>query len=57
MAGDIEVLDARCPAAETAPDVFEKVGILALSPQIPNDTMSFSPEFPAELRQTIVDAW
>jgi phosphate/phosphite/phosphonate ABC transporter binding protein len=56
FAGDVQVLDARCAAAETAPDVFEKVGILSLSQQIPNDTMSFSPDFPEELRQTITDA-
>ncbi|GAB4435104.1 MAG: hypothetical protein Fur0044_32390 [Anaerolineae bacterium] len=56
MAGDIVVLDARCPAAETAPDVFEKVRILTLSQQIPNDAISFSPEFPEALRQTIIDA-
>jgi phosphonate transport system substrate-binding protein len=55
-AGDIVVLDARCAAAETAPDVFEKVGILSLSQQIPNDTMSFSPEFPEELRAKIIEA-
>jgi phosphate/phosphite/phosphonate ABC transporter binding protein len=55
-AGDVAVLDARCAAAETAPDVFEKVRILTLSQQIPNDTMSFSPDFPAELRQVIVEA-
>jgi phosphonate transport system substrate-binding protein len=55
-AGDIVVLDARCAAAETAPDVFEKVRILTLSEQIPNDTMSFSPEFPEELRQQVIDA-
>jgi phosphate/phosphite/phosphonate ABC transporter binding protein len=56
FAGEVEVLDARCPAAETAPDVFQKVRILSLSQQIPNDTMSFSPEFPEELRTVIVDA-
>lgn len=56
FAGDVEVLDARCPAAETAPDVFQKVGILSLSQKIPNDTMSFSPDFPEELRQQVVDA-
>jgi phosphate/phosphite/phosphonate ABC transporter binding protein len=55
-AGEVVVLDARCAATETAPDVFEKVRILSLSQQIPNDTMSFSPEFPAELRQTITNA-
>ncbi len=56
FADDIRVLDARCAAAETAPDVFEQVGILSLSQQIPNDTMSFSPDFPEELRQKIIDA-
>jgi phosphate/phosphite/phosphonate ABC transporter binding protein len=56
VAGDIEVLDARCAAAETAPDIFKKVRILALSQQIPNDSMSFSPEFPAELRQVVTEA-
>ena len=55
-AGDVVVLDARCAAAETAPDVFQKVRILTLSQQIPNDTMSFSPDFSPELRQVIVDA-
>ncbi len=56
LAGEIRVLDARCAAAETAPDVFEKVGILSLSQQIPNDTMSFSPDFPEATRQVIIDA-
>ena len=55
-AGDVRVLDARCSAAETAPDVFQKVRILTLSPKIPNDTMSFSPKFPPELKSVIVDA-
>lgn len=56
FSGDIRVLDARCSVAETAPDVFEKTRILSLSQKIPNDTMSFSPDFPADLRQVIVDA-
>jgi phosphate/phosphite/phosphonate ABC transporter binding protein len=56
FAGEIEVLDARCTVMETAPDVFEKTRVLTLSPQIPNDTMSFSPEFPEDLRQAITDA-
>jgi phosphonate transport system substrate-binding protein len=56
FAGEIEVLDARCTVMETAPDVFEKTRILTLSPRIPNDTMSFSPDFPEELSQVIVDA-
>jgi phosphonate transport system substrate-binding protein len=56
FSGDIRVLDARCSVAETAPDVFEKTRILTLSQQIPNDTMSFSPDFPADLKGVIVDA-
>jgi phosphonate transport system substrate-binding protein len=53
---EIRVLDARCSVTETAPDVFEKTRILTLSPQIPNDTMSFSPEFPDELKDEITAA-
>jgi phosphonate transport system substrate-binding protein len=53
---EIRVLDARCAVLDTAPDVFEKTRILTLSPKIPNDTMSFSPEFPEELKSTITDA-
>jgi basic membrane protein A len=56
FAGDVRVLDARCSVMETTPDVFEKTRILTLSQKIPNDTMSFSPDFPEDLRQGIVDA-
>ena len=47
------VLDARANIREEFPDVVQKVRILSLSPDIPNDTLSFSPEFPAELRVQI----
>jgi phosphonate transport system substrate-binding protein len=47
------VLDARANIREEFPDVVDKLRILSLSPDIPNDTMSFSPEFPAELRAQI----
>jgi phosphonate transport system substrate-binding protein len=50
------VLDARANIREEFPDVVQKVRILALSPDIPNDTLSFSPEFPAEIRTQIEDA-
>jgi phosphonate transport system substrate-binding protein len=50
------VLDARANIREEFPDVVDKVRILALSPEIPNDTLSFSPEFPAELRTQIEEA-
>jgi phosphonate transport system substrate-binding protein len=60
------VLDARANIREEFPDVAQKVRILSLSPDIPNDTMSFGPEFPAEVRAEIeaalaafaeTDAW
>ncbi len=47
------VLDARAGLREEAPDVIQKVKILAITPPIPNDTLSFGPEFPAELRAQI----
>jgi phosphonate transport system substrate-binding protein len=54
--GDVRILDARANIRETAPDVVDQVRILRLSAPIPNDTLSFAPEFPAELRQQILDA-
>jgi phosphonate transport system substrate-binding protein len=50
------ILDARANIRTDAPDVIQKVRILAVSPAIPNDTLSFGPEFPADLRQQISDA-
>jgi multiple sugar transport system substrate-binding protein len=50
------VLDARSAITEEAPDVVQKVRILGLTPEIPNDTMSFSPQFPTDLKQKIMDA-
>jgi phosphate/phosphite/phosphonate ABC transporter binding protein len=54
--GGYRILDARAAIREEAPDVVQKVRILALSGEIPNDTMSFSPDFPEDLRQVIMDA-
>ncbi len=54
--GGYRILDARSSVSDTAPDIFEKTRILALTPQIPNDTVSFGPEFPLALTQDIVDA-
>jgi phosphonate transport system substrate-binding protein len=54
--GGYRVLDARAGLRTDAPDVVQKVRILAISPEIPNDTMSFSPEFPEDLKQVIMDA-
>ncbi len=50
------VLDARRNIRTDAPDVIQKVRILEVSPAIPNDTLSFSPEFPVDLRTQIEDA-
>ncbi|MBI5667525.1 MAG: phosphate/phosphite/phosphonate ABC transporter substrate-binding protein [Chloroflexi bacterium] len=54
--GDVMILDARRNIRETAPDVIDQVRILRLSEPIPNDTLSFGPDFPADLRQQILDA-
>jgi phosphonate transport system substrate-binding protein len=54
--GDIRVLDARAGVRDTAPDVVNQVRILRISSAIPNDTLSYGPEFPVELRQQIIDA-
>jgi phosphonate transport system substrate-binding protein len=50
------VLDARANIRAEAPDVMQKVRILAISPAIPNDTMSFSPDFPTDVRAQIEEA-
>ncbi|MBK5267531.1 MAG: phosphate/phosphite/phosphonate ABC transporter substrate-binding protein [Acidimicrobiia bacterium] len=64
--GEYRVLDARASARTDAPDIMQKVRILGISPGIPNDTLSFGPEFPADLRAEIeaalvafsgTDAW
>ena len=54
--GDIRVLDARAGLREEAPDVVQAVKILEISPAIPNDTLSFSPDFPDDLRDQIAEA-
>jgi phosphonate transport system substrate-binding protein len=53
---DFRVLDARASLRTEAPDVIEKVRILDISPAIPNDTLSFGPDFPADLRTQIAAA-
>ncbi len=56
MCGNFEPRDARRNLREEAPDVMQKLRILAVTPKIPNDTLSFGPEFPEALRQQIMDA-
>ncbi len=50
------ILDARANVRTELPDVVQKVRILAVSPAIPNDTLSFGPEFPADVRAQIEEA-
>ncbi len=54
--GDVRILDARRAVRETAPDVVDQVRVLAISSPIPNDTLSFGPDFPAEIRAEIMTA-
>ncbi len=56
MCGDLRVLDARANLRTEAPDVIQKVRILTLTDAIPNDTLSFGPDFPPELRAKIEEA-
>ena len=51
--GDYRVLDARASAIEDAPDIVQQVRILDITAEIPNDTLSFGPDFPADLRTQI----
>ena len=48
--------DARTGIEEEFPDVLEKVVVLATTSDIPNDSVSFIADFPAETRATIVSA-
>jgi phosphonate transport system substrate-binding protein len=54
--GQVQIWDARRAVRSTAPDVVNVVRILAISAPIPNDTLSFGPDFPADVRQQVVDA-
>jgi phosphate/phosphite/phosphonate ABC transporter binding protein len=56
VCGNLRVRDARGNIREAAPDVVQKLRILAISPAIPNDTLSFGPEFPEDLRAQIEEA-
>ncbi|MFN2190132.1 MAG: PhnD/SsuA/transferrin family substrate-binding protein [Candidatus Promineifilaceae bacterium] len=52
--GGYRILDARASVNETAPDIFDTTRILALTDQIPNDSVSFSPDFPLNIANQIV---
>ena len=56
MCSGWRVLDARASLRQEAPDVVQQVRILMISPDIPNDTLAFGPDFPPALRAEIEDA-
>ncbi len=56
MCGNFEVRDARRNLRKELPDVVQKVRILATTPKIPNDTVSFGPDFPEDIMTKIMDA-
>lgn len=49
-------VDARSNVEDDLPDVKDKVLVLEVSPEIPNDTISFGKDVPAELREDVVAA-
>jgi phosphonate transport system substrate-binding protein len=50
-------VDARGSVEEEFPDVMDQVVVVQESEPIPNDTVSFRPDFPSDMRQAIVDAF
>ncbi len=48
--------DARRNIREEAPDVIQKVKIIELSQPIPNDTVTFSPDLPQDIREKFIAA-
>lgn len=56
LCGNFEVRDARRNLRKELPVVAQKLRILATTPKIPNDTVSFGPDFPDDVIQKIMDA-
>ncbi|MBI3738362.1 MAG: PhnD/SsuA/transferrin family substrate-binding protein, partial [Chloroflexi bacterium] len=56
LCGGWQVMDARATIRAEAPDVIQQIRILDISEPIANDTISFGPNFPAELRAQIENA-
>ncbi len=54
--GGVFPRDARRNIREEAPDVIQKVKIIELSQPIPNDTVSFSPDLPQDIREKFIAA-
>lgn len=56
MCGGYEVRDARSTLRLITPDGIKEVGVLELTSIIPNDTLSFGPDFPEEIIDQIIAA-
>ena len=58
--GDVDAgacyVDARSTIEDENPDVMEKVMVIAVTKDIPNDGVQFHPSIPQDMRNTIVDA-
>jgi phosphonate transport system substrate-binding protein len=54
--GGYRLLDSRAAVTDTAPDIYDQTRVLGLTAQIPNDTISFGPEFPLNTANEIVAA-
>jgi phosphonate transport system substrate-binding protein len=54
--GGYRILEARASVNDTATDIFDTTRILALTDRIPNDTVSFGPEFPLNTANQIINA-
>jgi phosphonate transport system substrate-binding protein len=58
--GDCEAgatfVDARTNVEEDFPDVMDQVKVISTSVNIPNDTISFTPSLPADVRDQIVNS-
>ena len=56
LCGNFEPRDARRNLRAEMPDVMQVISILETTPKITNDTLSFGPDFPAELKAQIMTA-
>jgi phosphonate transport system substrate-binding protein len=52
--GGYRIRDARAGVFDIQPEIFNATRIIALTPQIPNDTVAFGREFPLGLARQIV---
>ena len=56
LCGNVEPRDARRNLRRDVPDAIQKLRIIGTTSQITNDTVSFGPDFPQEVRDAIMAA-